>query len=243
CCIFPCPLTSPHPIHPPETEQGIFEAVLRGELDFESDPLQCPCSRASVLHIPLPSHFPTPHTPTRDGAGHIRGERIRCQTRLLFFISIPHKQAETEQGIFEAVLRGELDFESDPWPSISEDSKDLIRHMCCLDPKKRYSAYDVLCHPWVAKDGVAPDKPLGSAVLSRLKQFTAMNKLKKMALRVIAESMSEEEISGLKETFKMMDTDGSGTITYEELRAGLKRIGSTLNDMEIKELMDAVSYS
>ncbi|GJP61043.1 hypothetical protein CLOP_g18254 [Closterium sp. NIES-67] len=173
---------------------------------------------------------------------------------------VPPFWAETEQGIFEAVLRGELDFESDPWPSISEDSKDLIRHMCCLDPKKRYSAYDVLCHPWVAKDGVAPDKPLGSAaichpwvakdgvapdkplgsaVLSRLKQFTAMNKLKKMALRVIAESMSEEEISGLKETFKMMDTDGSGTITYEELRAGLKRIGSTLNDSEIRELMDA----
>lgn len=33
-------------------------------------------------------------------------------------------------------------------------------------------------------DGVAPDKPLDSAVLSRLKQFSAMNKLKKMALRV-----------------------------------------------------------
>ena len=39
-------------------------------------------------------------------------------------------------------------------------------------------------HPWVAKDGVAPDKPLSSAVLTRLKQFSAMNKLKKMALRV-----------------------------------------------------------
>jgi calcium-dependent protein kinase len=32
--------------------------------------------------------------------------------------------------------------------------------------------------------GSAPDKPLDSAVLSRLKQFSAMNKLKKMALRV-----------------------------------------------------------
>jgi hypothetical protein len=32
--------------------------------------------------------------------------------------------------------------------------------------------------------GEAPDKPLDSAVLSRLKQFSAMNKLKKMALRV-----------------------------------------------------------
>jgi calcium-dependent protein kinase len=39
-------------------------------------------------------------------------------------------------------------------------------------------------HPWVCVDGVAPDKPLDSAVLSRLKQFSAMNKLKKMALRV-----------------------------------------------------------
>lgn len=32
--------------------------------------------------------------------------------------------------------------------------------------------------------GVAPDKPLDSAVLSRLKQFSAMNKLKKIAIRV-----------------------------------------------------------
>lgn len=39
-------------------------------------------------------------------------------------------------------------------------------------------------HPWIVDDTVAPDKPLDSAVLSRLKQFSAMNKLKKMALRV-----------------------------------------------------------
>ena len=39
-------------------------------------------------------------------------------------------------------------------------------------------------HPWIQIDGAAPDKPLDSAVLSRMKQFTAMNKLKKMALRV-----------------------------------------------------------
>lgn len=39
-------------------------------------------------------------------------------------------------------------------------------------------------HPWVQVGGLAPDKPLDSAVLSRMKQFSAMNKLKKMALRV-----------------------------------------------------------
>lgn len=39
-------------------------------------------------------------------------------------------------------------------------------------------------HPWVCESGVAPDKALDPGVLSRLKQFSAMNKLKKMALRV-----------------------------------------------------------
>ncbi|KAG0547269.1 hypothetical protein BDA96_01G065300 [Sorghum bicolor] len=142
-------------------------------------------------------------------------------------------------GIFEQVLKGELDFSSEPWPSISESAKDLVRKMLIRDPKKRLTAHEALCHPWVCVDGVAPDKPLDSAVLSRLKQFSAMNKLKKMALRVIAESLSEEEIAGLKEMFKMLDTDNSGHITMEELKNGLQRVGANLMDSEINALMEA----
>lgn len=40
-----------------------------------------------------------------------------------------------------------------------------------------------LGHQWIVDD-IAPDEPLDSVVLSRLKQFSAMIKLKKMALRV-----------------------------------------------------------
>lgn len=39
-------------------------------------------------------------------------------------------------------------------------------------------------HPWIKEDGEAPDTPLDNAVLNRLKQFRAMNKFKKAALRV-----------------------------------------------------------
>lgn len=39
-------------------------------------------------------------------------------------------------------------------------------------------------HPWVVAEGVAPDEPLNSVVISRLMKFSTMNKLKKMALRV-----------------------------------------------------------
>ncbi|XP_027343482.1 calcium-dependent protein kinase 2-like isoform X2 [Abrus precatorius] len=145
---------------------------------------------------------------------------------------------ETEKGIFDAILEGHIDFESQPWPKISSNAKDLVRKMLIQDPKKRITSAQVLEHPWI-KDGNAPDKPIDSAVLSRMKQFRAMNKLKKLALKVIAENMSAEEIQGLKAMFTNMDTDKSGTITYEELKAGLQRLGSKLTEAEVKQLMEA----
>ncbi|KAK3446921.1 calcium-dependent protein kinase 20 [Eucalyptus grandis] len=152
---------------------------------------------------------------------------------------VPPFWDETEQGIFEQVLKGELDFISEPWPNISESAKDLVRRMLVRDPKKRLTAHEVLCHPWVQVDGIAPDKPLDSAVLTRLKQFSAMDKLKKIAIRVMAEILSEEEIAGLKEMFKMIDTDNSGNITVEELKVGLEKVGANLKDSEIHGLMQA----
>ncbi|KAJ7957914.1 putative Calcium-dependent protein kinase [Quillaja saponaria] len=152
---------------------------------------------------------------------------------------VPPFWAETEKGIFDAILDGKLDLESSPWPSISSAAKDLIRKMLAKDPKRRITAAEALEHPWMKKDGEASDKPIDSAVLIRMKQFRAMNKMKKLALKVIAETLSEEEIKGLKQTFNNMDTDGSGTITLEELKSGLSRLGSKLTETEIKQLMDA----
>lgn len=43
----------------------------------------------------------------------------------------------------------------------------------------------------------------------------------------------------MKEMFKTMDTDNSGAITFDELKAGLRRYGSTMEDTEIRDLMDA----
>ena len=53
--------------------------------------------------------------------------------------------AETQQGIFDAVLKGHIDFESDPWPLISDSAKDLIRRMLCMRPSERLTAHEVLC--------------------------------------------------------------------------------------------------
>ena len=61
------------------------------------------------------------------------------------------------------------------------------------------------------------------------------------AFQIIAQTLSEEEIAGLKEMFKMMDTDNSGAITFDELKAGLEKLGSGLMDSEVQTIMQAVS--
>ena len=53
--------------------------------------------------------------------------------------------SETEAGIFRQILNGDLDFVSEPWPSISENAKELVKKMLDRDPKKRISAHEVLC--------------------------------------------------------------------------------------------------
>lgn len=63
----------------------------------------------------------------------------QCIERVTFIIS------ETQQGIFDAVLKGVIDFESDPWPLISDSAKDLIRKMLCSRPADRLTAHEVLC--------------------------------------------------------------------------------------------------
>ncbi|KAJ8763662.1 hypothetical protein K2173_003134 [Erythroxylum novogranatense] len=152
---------------------------------------------------------------------------------------VPPFWAETEKGIFDAILRGEIDFQSEPWPSVSNGAKDLVRKMLAQDPKKRITSAQVLEHPWLKEGGEASDKPIDSAVLSRMKQFRRMNKLKKLALKVIAENLDTEEIQGLKAMFANIDTDNSGTITYHELKSGLARLGSKLTEAEVKQLMEA----
>ncbi|KAF8403416.1 hypothetical protein HHK36_011519 [Tetracentron sinense] len=86
-----------------------------------------------------------------------------------------------------------------------------------------------------------------------------MNKLKKLAIRLafdnsficgylfytienLAPSDCNLPISVLilyRSLLRMIDTDNSGHITYEELKAGLERVGANLKESEISGLMQA----
>ena len=83
-----------------------------------------------------------------------------------------------------------------------------------------------LQHPWLKQQGAAPDKPIDNIVISRMRKFAAMNKMKQAALMVMAKKLQPADIEGLQLLFKSIDTDSSGTITVEEMRTAIGKMGN-----------------
>ncbi|KNA18999.1 hypothetical protein SOVF_065580 [Spinacia oleracea] len=157
----------------------------------------------------------------------------------ILLCGVPPFWAETEQGVAQAIIRSVVDFKRDPWPKVSDNAKDLVKKMLDPDPKTRLTAQEVLEHPWLQNIKKAPNVSLGETVKARLKQFSVMNKLKKKALKVIAEHLSTEEVAGIKEAFDAMDTGKAGKINLEQLRVGLQKLGHHIPDADLQILMDA----
>ncbi|GBF87688.1 calcium-dependent kinase [Raphidocelis subcapitata] len=150
---------------------------------------------------------------------------------------LPPFWGDTEDQIFKMVLKGQLDFKSEPWPRISDAAKDCVRRLLDMDAGRRASAEQILKHDWLVKEGVALDISLDSVVLKRMRQFAQMNKLKKMALMVVGQSLAPDELAGLQELFKSIDADGSGTITVEEMKKALSAWGHKISEVELQSLM------
>ncbi|KAG6492885.1 hypothetical protein ZIOFF_047855 [Zingiber officinale] len=129
--------------------------------------------------------------------------------------------AETKQGVAQAILRGVIDFKQEPWPSISDSAKNLVRLMLEPDPKLRLTVKQVLEHYWLQNAKKASNVPLGDVV--------------------IVDHLSTEEVEDIKEMFKMMDVDNDGIVSHDELKTGLAKFGSHLVEYEVQMLIEAVS--
>ena len=51
----------------------------------------------------------------------------------------------------DAILNAEYDFDSYPFYNVSEEAKDLIQHLICVNPEERLTAKQALKHPWFTR--------------------------------------------------------------------------------------------
>ncbi|KAK3132959.1 hypothetical protein QOZ80_6AG0530080 [Eleusine coracana subsp. coracana] len=157
----------------------------------------------------------------------------------ILLCGFPPFWGDSDEKIAQAILRGGINLQRDPWHKVSQSAKDLIRKMLDPNPSNRLTAKQVLEHPWLKNADKAPNVSLGEVVRSRLKQFSAMNRFKKKALGVVAMNLPAEEIDKYNEMFQKMDKDKDGNLTLEELKEGLQINGHPVPEAEIKMLLEA----
>ncbi|KAI7729751.1 hypothetical protein M8C21_033665 [Ambrosia artemisiifolia] len=147
----------------------------------------------------------------------------------------------TEDGVFREVLRNKPDFRRKPWPTISNSAKDFVRKLLVKNPRVRLTAAQALSHRWVRENGNASMIPLDISVLSNMREFVKYSRLKQIALRALASTLDEEEISNLKDQFHAIDVDKNGSISLEEMRQALaKDVPWKMKDSRVLEILQAI---
>uniref|UniRef100_A0A0G4FA06 non-specific serine/threonine protein kinase n=1 Tax=Chromera velia CCMP2878 TaxID=1169474 RepID=A0A0G4FA06_9ALVE len=161
----------------------------------------------------------------------------------------PPFNANTDEGIFAKILRGTFEFFSPEWDAISQQAKDFIRKLIQYDPKRRFSADQALEHPWLQKaleethnhnHDIFHDSKLSERVMEGLRSFKKQNLMKKAALSVIAKHLGERDVERMKAVFEEVDSDGSGTLSFEEIRKGLQAVGMEELPDDLDDLLNQV---
>ncbi|KAJ8478738.1 hypothetical protein OPV22_022465 [Ensete ventricosum] len=149
--------------------------------------------------------------------------------------------ARTESGIFRAVLKAEPSFDESPWPSLSSQAKDFVKKLLNKDYRKRMTAAQALCHPWLRN----PEEvkiPLDIIVYKLVKAYICSSSLRKSALRALAKTLTVNQLYYLREQFSLLGPNKSGYISLQNLKTALlKNSTDTMKDSKVLEFVNMVS--
>eukprot|EP00919_Chromeraceae_sp_WS-2016_P010282 GHVR01024136.1.p1 GENE.GHVR01024136.1~~GHVR01024136.1.p1 ORF type:complete len:478 (+),score=95.70 GHVR01024136.1:115-1548(+) len=138
----------------------------------------------------------------------------------------PPFHGDSDKEILTKVKKGKYVFNDQDWRDVSADAKDLITKLLAYEPKDRITGEQALNHPWIKNNAAyAADVAVNKNILDNFRSFRAQSRLKKAALTVIAQQMSESDIKTLKSIFLTLDKNGDGSLTVQEIREGLSKAG------------------
>ena len=66
----------------------------------------------------------------------------------------PPFYADNAPALFKKIMDVKYDFDDPSWDEVSDEAKDLIRHLLVKNPEDRYTAIQCKKHPWVMGEGV-----------------------------------------------------------------------------------------
>jgi calcium/calmodulin-dependent protein kinase (CaM kinase) II/calcium/calmodulin-dependent protein kinase I len=111
-----------------------------------------------------------------------------------------------QKQLYRKIRSAAFDFHPKYWSAISEEAKDLIRHLLCVNPLQRYNVDQALAHPWLHVDDHLMTSHLQETV-DELKKFQAARKLKAGINAVVAVSKLKKIMSSLSNMRQAMEEE------------------------------------
>ncbi|TYI99783.1 hypothetical protein E1A91_A13G041400v1 [Gossypium mustelinum] len=144
--------------------------------------------------------------------------------------------ARTESGIFRAVLKADPTFNEVPWPSLSSEAKDFVKRLLNKDPRKRMTAAQALCHPWIQNHNDVK-VPLDILVFRLMKAYMRSSTLRKAALKALSKTLTEDELFYMREQFALFEPK-NGSITLENIKTALmKNVTDAMKDSHVPDFL------
>ncbi|XP_047310131.1 CDPK-related kinase 5-like [Impatiens glandulifera] len=148
--------------------------------------------------------------------------------------------ARTESGIFRAVLKADPIFDEPPWPSLSVEARDFVKRLLNKDPRKRMTAAQALCHPWIRSDDIKA--PLDIMIFKLMKAYMRSSSLRKAALRALAKTLTADELFYLREQFALLEPNKNQTISLDSIKAALTRYATdAMKDSRVHEFLTSLN--
>ncbi|CAH1417378.1 unnamed protein product [Lactuca virosa] len=147
--------------------------------------------------------------------------------------------ARTESSIFRAVLKTVPSFIEPPWPSLSPLAKDFVQGLLNKDPRKRLTAAQALCHPWI-RDHEGVEVPIDVRILRSLKAYTLSSPLRKASLRALSKTLTTDDLFYLKKQFKHLAQDNTEHVTIESIKRALMKHATSV--MKESRIMDYLTW-
>ncbi|XP_062211374.1 calcium/calmodulin-dependent serine/threonine-protein kinase 1 [Phragmites australis] len=148
--------------------------------------------------------------------------------------------ARTESGIFRAVLKAEPSFDEAPWPTHSAEAKDFVRRLLSKDYRKRMTAAQALCHPWIRSTREVKIN-LDMIIYRLMRAYTSSSSLRKSALRALAKTLTTDQLFYLREQFELLGPNKSGHISLQNLKTALtKNSTCAMNDSRVLDFVNTI---